>query len=124
MAVPKITEAEWAVMEAVWEKHPRTSTGIVEALRSTGWSPTTVRTLLARLVKKKALAAVKEGGVMVYQPRAAREACVAAEAESFIERILGGSLQPLVAHFVERGRLSPAELAELKRLIREAEQKS
>ena len=45
------------------------------------------------------------------------EECVAAVSESFLERVFGGALQPMLAHFVEHGKLTPAEIRDLQRLL-------
>jgi BlaI family penicillinase repressor len=124
MPASKISDSEWEVMEVLWVRSPQSSTDVVSTLQtSTSWSPTTIRTLLTRLARKKILAAHKENGVLFYHPLLAKGDCIRAATESFIERILGGSVQPLMAHFVERGKLKPQDLTELKRLIREAEKK-
>jgi BlaI family penicillinase repressor len=83
--------------------------------------PKTVKTLLNRLVKKGALGFTKEGRAYLYEPLVAERDCVTAESTSFLERVFGGSLQPMLAHFVESRKLSPAEIAELKRLIKQKE---
>jgi BlaI family penicillinase repressor len=49
--------------------------------------------------------------------------CIAAESESFLDRVFGGSLKPLLAHFADTRKLSPAEIAELKRLLKKSEEK-
>lgn len=111
-------------MEVLWRHSPKSSTDVVTTLQqSTSWSPTTIRTLLTRLARKKILSSHKENGVLVYRPLLPKDDCVRSATDSFIERILGGSVQPLMVHFVERGKLKPEDLAELKRLIREAEKK-
>jgi len=53
----------------------------------------------------------------------AEKDCVAAESNSFLDRVFGGSLQPLLTHFVENRKLSSAEIAELKRLLKERDKK-
>ena len=60
-AMPKITEAEWAVMKVFWHKSPRTANEVVDALDGSGWNPKTIRTLIIRLQKKGALDFEKDG---------------------------------------------------------------
>jgi BlaI family penicillinase repressor len=43
--------------------------------------------------------------------------CVAVASESFIARVFGGSLRPLLAHFVERQKLTSQDLEEVRRLL-------
>src|SRR5437773_759165 len=117
--VPKISEREWEIMRIVWAQHPITAAEIVERLIAgdATWHPKTARTLLARLVQKRALDYEPQGRAYVYEPLVAERECVAAASESFVERVFGGSLKPMLAHFVEQRRLSKSDLAELQRLL-------
>ncbi|MCI9133279.1 MAG: hypothetical protein HFI31_03670 [Lachnospiraceae bacterium] len=50
-----ISESEWRVMKSVWSNPPQTLPEILDRLKGTNWSKTTIQTYLARLVKKGAL---------------------------------------------------------------------
>ena len=113
-----ITEAEWDVMELLWEKAPRTSQEITALLEETrGWKRATVVTLLSRLTAKGALATEPEGNRFLYSPAVDRSACVELETRSFLDRMFGGTLRPLVAHLAEQERLTKKDVAELKALL-------
>jgi BlaI family penicillinase repressor len=121
---PGISETEWEVMKVVWARSPISAQEIIDALAARDdWHPKTVKTLLNRLIKKRALGFKKEGRAYLYRPLVAEKDCVAAESESFLDRVFGGSLKPMLAHFVERKKLSPDEIAELKRLLKQTEGK-
>ena len=116
--VPRISEAEWEVMEVLWARSPQTAAEVAAALEPTrDWSPTTVKTMLARLLRKGALRHRRQGRRFLYSAAVSRETCRAAETESFVERVCGGSASPLLAWFVEQHRLSPEQLEELQQLI-------
>jgi BlaI family penicillinase repressor len=117
--IPRISETEWQVMKIVWAQTPCSAGEIIEALacQDPDWHPKTARTLLNRLVAKKALTFTAAGRTYVYRPLVTEEDCVDAASDSFLERVFGGSLQPMLAHFVERRKLSPAQIKELKRLL-------
>jgi len=106
-------------MEALWERAPRTASEVTRKLRPTKrWAENTVRTLLARLVEKGALATGESpGGTRTFLPAVSREACVAAEGESFLHRMFRGAAQPLLIHFATHAKLTPAEVKELKKLL-------
>lgn len=106
-------------MKILWVSAPQSANDIIEALRAAdrSWHPNTVKTLLNRLVKKGALDFVREGRAYLYSPRVSEADCVAVASESFLERVFGGSLAPLLAHFVEKQQLSETELAELRRIL-------
>jgi len=119
---PRISEAEWEIMKICWDRSPVTAQEIIETLSaSDNWHPKTVKTLLNRLVKKRALGFQKEGRAYLYEPLVAEKDCVTAESNSFLDRVFGGSLKPMLTHFVENRRLSPSEIAELKNLIKQKE---
>jgi BlaI family penicillinase repressor len=121
---PRISETEWEIMKICWSRPPVTAQEIIAALAAQGdWHPKTIKTLLNRLVKKRALGFKKQGRAYLYEPRVAEKDCVAAESESFLARVFGGSLHPMLAHFVETKKLSAAEIAKLKRLLQPAEEK-
>jgi predicted transcriptional regulator len=78
-----------------------------------------VKTLLNRLLNKGAIEATREGRRYLYSPVLAREAWVAQQSEGLLQRLFDGRVAPLVAHFSQRGRLSEADIAELRRLLEE-----
>ena len=117
--MPKISETEWEVMQVLWAKSPRSAGEIIDSLvaADSTWHPKTAKTLLNRLVKKKALGYEKQGRAYLYRPLVKEADCALAESESFLDRVFGGSLKPMLAHLVERKKLSAAEIRELKRLL-------
>jgi len=117
--LPRISETEWEVMRVVWAKHPATAAEIIERLAKTdpSWHPKTAKTLLARLVKKGALEYELRGRAYLYEPLVSEQECVTEASASFLERVFGGALRPMLAHFVEHRKLSPEELRELERLL-------
>jgi BlaI family penicillinase repressor len=116
---PKITETEWEIMRVIWAGHPVTATEIVNRLARTdpSWHPKTARALVNRLVQRGVLDYERRGRVHVYRPLFTEQECVAAASESFLERVFGGSLQPMLAFFVEQRRLTKRDLAELHELL-------
>ena len=115
-----ISEAESIVMDVLWREHPLGAEEVVAALAdSTDWQEATVKTLLNRLLKKRAIAAERDGRRYLYRPLLKREDYVHAESKSLLDRLFEGRVAPLVAHFSERRKLSRKDIDELKRLIRE-----
>lgn len=124
--VPRISDTEWEVMRVIWAKHPLTANDVVERLSKADprWHPKTARTLLARLVQKGALGYEAQGRTYVYSPLVSEADCVATASESFLDRVFGGSLTPMLAHFVERQKLTRKDLDELEKLLDESPQTS
>lgn len=123
--MPRISDTEWEVMRVVWNRHPVTANEVIEQLSAAdpSWHPKTARTLLTRLVQKRALGYKSEGRAYVYSPLVTEAECVSTASESFLERVFGGSLKPMLAHFVGKQRLSQDDLAELRRLLDETQAK-
>ena len=120
--LPKISEAEWQVMQILWAHSPLTANEVIERLEPVAsWKPKTIRTLITRLVQKKALGVNKEGREHEYTPLVEEAECVRAESRSFLKRVYGGALAPMLVHLLEEQALSPEEIAELKRVLDERE---
>lgn len=114
----RITEAESQVMEALWRKSPLSAEEVLADVKARQpWGDATVKTLINRLLKKKALVSERTEGRHRYRPLLTREAYLQAESQGLLDRLFDGQLAPLVAHFAEQRRLSPAEVARLKALI-------
>jgi BlaI family penicillinase repressor len=119
METPKISSAEWEVMNVVWSKHPITATEVYDALPpERDWKLKTVNTFLARLAEKGVLRVTREGKANVYHPKLKREECIEAEGDSFLQRVFQGAAGSLVVHFCERAELSPKEIAELEAILK------
>ncbi len=115
---PKISEAEWEVMKVLWAHSPATANHVVEVLSGrTHWQRETIRTLINRLVQKKAVGFEKNGRQYHYFPLLSEAQCVRAETRSFLDRVHGGSIEPMLAAFVEERQLSPQQLERLKRIL-------
>lgn len=117
----QISEAESAVMEVLWgSKTALTSEDVVAALAAThDWQEPTIKTLLNRLLNKGAIDAEREGRRYRYIAVLRREDWLSNESGSLLDRLFGGRVAPLVAHFSEQRKLSKKDIAELRKLIEE-----
>jgi predicted transcriptional regulator len=115
----RISEAEMQLLQLLWEDSPLGAVEIAERVQAErGWSITTVKTLLARLVAKGALSAEPHGRRYLYRPAVERDPVVADEARGLIDRLFGGRVSPLVARLAEQKKLSDDDIAELEALVR------
>ena len=116
----RISDAEHAVMEALWRESPRTAAEVCdEVSEQRGWSLATVKTLLGRLVSKEAIAAEPDGRRFLYRPLVERADYIGGESRRLVDRLFGGRAAPLLLHLVEAEALSDADIDEIERLIRE-----
>ncbi len=118
--IPRISDAEWLVMQVSWSSPGLTADEVIGKLKGkVTWNASTIRTLINRLLRKKALKHKKEGRKYRYWPAVSRERCVRQERRSFVQRVYGGTVTPLLAAFIEETQLSPEEIKELKRMLDE-----
>ena len=116
----RISEAEHAVMEALWVKSPLTAAEVCESVcAERQWSMPTVKTLLSRLVNKGAVGTEPDGRRFLYRPLLERADYVGGESRRFVDRLFGGRAAPLFAQLAESEALSNEDIAEIERLLRE-----
>lgn len=122
--VPSISEAEWEIMNVLWEKPPQTANDVITSLQGQkDWKAKTIRTLLDRLVQKDVVAVNKEQRVYTFYPLYSQDECQRAEAESFIKRIYGGTVKSMLVQFIEEDSLSEEDIEELKSILDEKPKK-
>ena len=115
----RVSEAEMQLLSALWDNAPQSATELADAIgAANGWTLATVKTLIARLVQKGAVAAEAEGRRFLYTPLVARADLLAQESERLVDRLLGGRVSPLVAHLAEREALTPEDVAEIEEILR------
>jgi predicted transcriptional regulator len=118
----KISAAESQVMDALWRKSPLTPEEIIAATaKPNDWSAGTVRTLITRLLRKGALAGTRQEGGYFYRPLISRADYVQSESQMLLDRLFGGQVAPLVAHFATQRALRAADIKKLRKLIEELE---
>ncbi len=116
-----ISAAESVVMQVLWlRKTPMATEDVIAALANQEkWQASTVKTLLNRLLKKGAVEAELDGRRYLYSPLIAREQWLSDESAGLLDRLFGGRVAPLVAHFSQTRKLTKKDIADLKKLIQE-----
>lgn len=116
----RITAAESQIMEALWRSSPMSTEEIVAEVGSAqGWAEGTVRTLVNRLLRKKAIRGERDRTRYHYVPLVQRADYVLSESQGLLDRLFEGEVTPLIAHFAKHRALTPADMKKLKRLIAE-----
>jgi BlaI family penicillinase repressor len=123
-ATISISDAEWDVIKVIWDRGPLTAGQVVEALSTrTDWRPRTIKTLLARLVKKGAVRCeVQRDNRYLYRAAISRKAAARSEARSFLSRVFDGALVPAVVTFLKESDLSPEDANELRKILDEEQE--
>ena len=110
-------------MAALWGAGPLTADEIVrDVAAAQGWGEATVKTLIYRLLKKKALVSEREAGRVRYRALLSRDKHLTLESQGLLDRLFGGELAPLVAHYAKHRPLAAAEKIRLLRLIEEIQE--
>jgi len=116
----RISDAEHAVMEALWTRSPLSAADVCEQVcAERDWSMPTVKTLLSRLVAKGAVATAPDGRRFLYTPLVERADYVGSESKRLVERLFGGRAAPLFAHLAESEALTEEDLSEIEALLKE-----
>ena len=114
----RISDAEHAVMEALWTRAPLTAAEVCEDVcTDRDWTLATVKTLLSRLVAKNAVATEADGKRFLYSPKFPRARYLGGESRRLVDRLFGGRAAPLVAHLAAQEALTDSDIAEIEALL-------
>ena len=114
----ELTEAEWRVIKAVWDHEPCTAPQIQEQLASdTGWSYSTVRTMMDRMVAKGLLGSEKSGKNTSFRSAVTRAQAQRGELLYALKNAFNGALTPMMQCLLETRTISAAELVEIEALL-------
>ena len=123
ISTERISDAEHAVMEVLWDKSPLTAQQVAAGIGpERDWTTNTVKTLLGRLLAKRIIAHEEDGRRYCYRPLVARGDYVAGESRRLMDRLFGGRFAPLVAHMAERDEITDQDIAEIEALLKELKQ--
>ena len=118
-----LSPAEWQVMEHLWEQHPRTLMELVRILApETGWSKSTIVTMIGRLENKGALTYAEGGRARLYSPTVTREQAAIQETETLLHRLYRGSVAMMVNTIADGRGLSNEDIEELTAILQRAKE--
>ena len=114
------TEAEWKIMEILWDASPRSMPGITKLLApATGWTRHTVITLLKRMQEKGTVSVDETGSVKMYTPLVSREAARSDQTHKLLNRVFSGNASLLMNTLVDSGEITVKEMEELVELLKQ-----
>ena len=117
-----LTDAEWNIMECLWENPPKTGRETIDYMKEAmGWNRSTTLTLLRRLEEKSALYSETLNDVKVYYPAISREQAALKETNNFLGKVYNGSLSMMLSTFTQKQNLSKNEIQELYDILKEME---
>jgi predicted transcriptional regulator len=120
-----VTDAELAVLQALWDRGESTIRQLADALypggADTGYA--TVQKLLERLEDKGHVARDRSGHAHVFRAVTDRDTLVGQRLRAMAEKLCGGLMGPLLTHLVRAEALSKQERQQLRTLIDELDRK-
>jgi len=118
----KISAAELKILEILWETSPLGASQIISALQNIeSWNNRTIKSLITRLLKKKAISYKQDGNRYLYYPLLKKNDYLNTASCGIIHSLFGGKISPLVAHFVKQEKISNEDIQELKAILQELE---
>ena len=120
MRLPKLSKLELQIMEALWTQGALAIRDIQESFPAKSRPAyTTVQTMVYRLEAKKVLRrSRKVGNAHIFEAVLSRDAAQRRLVDEFLS-LFGGRMQPVMAHLIEAGNLTPADVADAEKLLKE-----
>ncbi len=114
----KLTQAEWQIMNALWEKHPATARDIMSRLPGdVKWAYTTLKTMLSRLVEKEAVSEKKLANTSIYEPLVSQHKARLSAFKSLLDQSFDGAMGPLVHFLLQEQKLNTKQKKELIEIL-------
>jgi BlaI family penicillinase repressor len=121
----KLTQAEWQIMNALWEKHPATARDIMSRLpKDVKWAYTTLKTMLSRLVEKKAVSEQKQSNTSIYEPLVSQRKARLSAFRLLLEQSFDGAMGPLMHFMLQEQKLNTKQKKELIEILQNESEKS
>jgi BlaI family penicillinase repressor len=116
--IPKISDAEWEVMKIIWINSEISSINIIKQLKDKfEWKPTTIKSMINRLLNKNAIGFNKFGYEYLYFPLISEDECIKFESKSFINRVFNGSTKSMLLSFAESEEICEKDITELRDIL-------
>ena len=116
----KLTEAEWQIMNALWQGWPATTRQVADRLpENVNWAYTTIKTMLTRLTEKQAIKESKKGSIGIYEPILTRQNARRNALKSLANQAFDGAFGPLMHFLLEDQKLTAKQRQELMQAFKE-----
>ena len=114
----KLTQAEWQIMNTLWQEHPATARELMQRLpRGINWAYTTIKTMLSRLVEKKAVSEQKQGNTSLYKPLVSQKKARHSALKSMLDQAFEGAMGPLMHFLIEEEQLSEKQRQQMFQIL-------
>ena len=115
----QVTEAEWRILEVLWDRHPRSMADITKTLEpDTGWTRHTVITLLKRMQEKGSVTVDESGAVKMYAPAVSQDDASTEQTKKLLSRVYKGKASLLISNLVDSGEMSVEDIESILDMLR------
>ena len=116
----ELTEAEWSIIQAVWDNEPCAAPTVQEALeKERGWTYSTVKTMMDRMTGKGLLVTERMRNLILYRSAVTKRQAQSGELMRTVKRAFDGALTPMMQFLLDNNKLSKTELDTLEDIIKE-----
>ena len=113
----KLSESEWQIMNALWERYPASTRELLERLpKNVNWAYTTLKTMLTRLVGKNAVSERKRANTSIYEPLITLERARHNALKKLMDQAFDAAMGPLMHFLIDEQNLSKNQREELNRI--------
>ncbi|MGD0552329.1 MAG: BlaI/MecI/CopY family transcriptional regulator [Sedimentisphaerales bacterium] len=121
----ELTAGEWAIIQAVWDNEPCAAPTIQEELeKKTGWSYSTVKTMMDRMVAKGLLTTRRIRNLILYSSVITKKEAQKGEIMRAVKRAFGGAMTPMMQFLLDSKSLTEEELDQLEAMIKSKKEKA
>jgi BlaI family penicillinase repressor len=121
----KLTQAEWQIMNALWEKHPATARDIMSRLpKDVKWAYTTLKTMLSRLVEKEVVSEQKQSNTSIYEPLISQRKARLSAFRLMLDQSFNGAMGPLMHFMLQEQKLNAKQKKELIEILQNESENS
>ncbi len=121
----ELTAGEWAIIQAVWDNEPCAAPTIQEELeKKTGWSYSTVKTMMDRMVVKELLTTQRIRNLILYSSVITKKEAQKGEIMRAVKRAFGGAMTPMMQFLLDSKSLTEEELDQLEAMIKSKKEKA
>ena len=115
----ELTAGEWAIIQAVWDNEPCAAPTIQESLEEKiGWSYSTVKTMMDRMVGKGLLRTQRMRNLILYSSSITKKEAQSGEIMRAMKRAFDGALTPIMQFMLDSKSLTQDELGQLETMIK------
>ena len=116
----KLSDSEWKIIDLLWEQGPLTIMQLTKILsEASGWTKSTVITLLKRMEEKDAVFHVEGDKAKLFYSKIDRSEAEIEETKTFLDKVYNGKIALMISNMIKQEALTEEDMRELQDLLKE-----